>query len=141
MSSSTLVAVPPRVWIGCLACYNAGRLVGDWYDAEDAGEVIPEDLHGHPTSHEELWVFDLEGFPRETGEISPTAVVSWGELFEEGGGGAMGRRHPCLGGNRLSCRGCRRAALRLRLRGSLLRLVGLGAGLRRTPRRRAGHLG
>lgn len=59
--------------------------MGDWYDVEDAGEVIPEDLHGHPTSHEELWVFDLEGFPRGTGEISPTAVVSWGELFEEVG--------------------------------------------------------
>lgn len=59
--------------------------MGDWYDVEDAGEVIPEDLHGHPTSHEELWVFDLEGFPRGTGEIFPTAVVSWGELFEEVG--------------------------------------------------------
>ena len=29
----------PRAWIGCLACYNEGRLVGDWYDAINAAEV------------------------------------------------------------------------------------------------------
>ena len=29
----------PRVWIGCLACYNEGRLVGDWYDAITADEI------------------------------------------------------------------------------------------------------
>jgi hypothetical protein len=22
----------PRVWIGCLASYNAGRLIGEWVD-------------------------------------------------------------------------------------------------------------
>lgn len=25
----------PRVWIGCLASYNAGRLIGEWVDATD----------------------------------------------------------------------------------------------------------
>lgn len=71
MSVLTITTVNPRVWIGCLACYNAGSLVGKWYDAENAGEVTPGDLHGHPSSHEELWVFDLEGFPRAAGEMSP----------------------------------------------------------------------
>ncbi|PIN52684.1 antirestriction protein [Trueperella pyogenes] len=71
--------------MGCLACYNAGRLVGDWFDAEAADEVTPEDLHDHPTSHEELWVFDLEGFPRGAGEMSPSAAALWGELCEEVG--------------------------------------------------------
>lgn len=36
------------VWIGCLACYNSGRLVGEWCEAEDAGYVTPDDLHGAP---------------------------------------------------------------------------------------------
>ena len=26
----------PRVWTACLGCYNAGALVGDWFDAIDA---------------------------------------------------------------------------------------------------------
>ena len=59
--------------------------MGDWYDVEDAGEVIPEDLHGHPTSHEELWCFDRMGFPSGTGEMSPSAAAPWGELYEEVG--------------------------------------------------------
>lgn len=71
MSCSTITTIRPSVWIGCLACYNGGRLVGDWHDAEDAGEVTPEDLHGNPTARDEMWVFDLEGFPSSTGEMSP----------------------------------------------------------------------
>lgn len=85
MTCSPVVVVRPRVWIGCLACYNAGRLVGEWFDAEAADEVTPEGLHDHPTSHEELWVFDLEGFPRGAGEMSPSAAALWGELCEEVG--------------------------------------------------------
>lgn len=34
-----------RVWIGCLACYNNGRLVGKWYPATDAAEITTEKLH------------------------------------------------------------------------------------------------
>lgn len=29
----------PRVWIGCLASYNAGRLIGEWVDAVDVDEM------------------------------------------------------------------------------------------------------
>jgi glutamine synthetase len=29
----------PRVWIGCLASYNAGRLIGEWVDATDIDEM------------------------------------------------------------------------------------------------------
>lgn len=85
MSLSTTIPTAPRVWIGCLACYNASRLVGEWFDAEDAAEVAPEDLHGRPTSHEELWCFDHEGFPRGTGEMSPSTASAWGELYVEVG--------------------------------------------------------
>ncbi|QXE37142.1 antirestriction protein ArdA [Streptomyces sp. GMY02] len=62
----------PRAWIGCLACYNAGRLTGEWYDADTADLVTPADLHGGETEHEELWVMDHEGFLGAiSGECSP----------------------------------------------------------------------
>ena len=32
------ICVMPRVWIGCLACYNEGNLVGDWFDADVADD-------------------------------------------------------------------------------------------------------
>lgn len=70
MSLFTDLPVAPRVWIGCLACYNNGTLTGDWHRAGEAGDVTPDKLHGHETSHEELWVFDHEGLP-VTGELSP----------------------------------------------------------------------
>lgn len=75
----------PRVWIGCLHCYNNGRLVGDWWDALEAADVTPEDVHGKPVSesHDELWCFDIENIP--TGEIDPMTAAEWGERFEEVG--------------------------------------------------------
>lgn len=79
--SRTLVR--PAVWVGCLACYNAGSLVGRWLPAEDAGEVTPEDLHGGPTAYEELCCFDHEGFPAHTGEMSPLTAAAWGEFYSE----------------------------------------------------------
>ena len=75
--------VRPSVWIGCLACYNQGLLNGQWFQAEEAGEVTPEDLHGTPTDHEELWCFDHEGFPTGTSEMSPDTAQLWGEVFDE----------------------------------------------------------
>jgi antirestriction protein len=60
-----------RAWVGCLACYNNGSLRGDWYDAETAGDVAPEALHGGETDHEELWCMDFEGFPAGQEECSP----------------------------------------------------------------------
>lgn len=85
MSASTTITTAPCVWIGRLACHNASRLVGDWFDAEDVGDVTPDDLHGNPTHHEELWCFDLEGFPRGTGEMSPSTASRWGKRFDEVG--------------------------------------------------------
>lgn len=68
-----------RVWIGCLSCYNAGFLIGDWYPALEAGEVATKDLHAAHNivtdeagyvlgaeiygPHEELWVMDLDNAP------------------------------------------------------------------------------
>ena len=81
MTCSTVVAVRPRVWMGCLACYNEGHLVGEWVDAADAGGLTPDGLHGSPTTHDELWCFDLEGFPVGTGEMSSTTAVQWPALL------------------------------------------------------------
>ena len=81
----TQTTVRPSVWIGCLACYNTGVLNGRWFPAEDADEVTPEDLHLGLTAHDELWIFDHEGFPRGTGEMSPDTAALWGEVFDEVG--------------------------------------------------------
>ena len=43
MTAETLTASGARVWVGCLACYNAGALVGAWLDAADGPGYVPED--------------------------------------------------------------------------------------------------
>ena len=75
----------PTVWLGCLACYNAGRLVGAWDPATDAATVTPSQLHGRELPedvHEELWVFDHEHLPVD-GELDPLTAARWGELYDE----------------------------------------------------------
>ena len=77
----------PRAWIGCLACYNAGRLVGDWVDAATADEVTTYDVHGalsRADSHDELWCFDHENLPVR-GELDPLAAADWGRVYTEVG--------------------------------------------------------
>jgi antirestriction protein len=70
----------PSVWVGCLACYNGGKLVGDWFDPANCPTDIDEfaatgialPRAHHAGSHEELWVFDHQGFDGLlTGECSP----------------------------------------------------------------------
>lgn len=82
-----------RVWIGCLGCYNEGRLVGEWTPAEDAESVTVEYLHDTQLSasdriqghgHEELWVMDHEGFGGLlTGECSPAEAQRLAELVDD----------------------------------------------------------
>jgi antirestriction protein len=91
-----------RVWIGCLACYNAGRLVGQWYDASEAGEVTTSRVHGRDMTywvkshdgrgsilrrhemHEELWCFDIEA-PHESlaREMSPMEAAQIAEVLAD----------------------------------------------------------
>lgn len=88
--SRTIEANAPRVWIGCLECYNNGRLVGDWYPATEAGTVTTSQLHGRaipPEAHEELWCLDVEGLP-ESREMDPMEAQRWGEIYEEVGPGS-----------------------------------------------------
>lgn len=54
----------PAAWIGCLGCYNAGRLVGRWYTADE----IADDPDLIPTTcdrcgSDEFDTFDTENLP------------------------------------------------------------------------------
>lgn len=81
----------PKAWIGCLGCYNEGRLVGDWVDGQEAGAVTVEKLHSASTypydevsPHEELWVMDHEGYGQFlTGECSPMDAQRIADLMAE----------------------------------------------------------
>jgi hypothetical protein len=46
---STTTTTEPAVWIGCLACYNAGRLVGAWFPADGAGDITTQQVHAPDT--------------------------------------------------------------------------------------------
>ena len=73
----------PKVWVGCLHCYNSGDLVGDWFDACEAADVTLDVLHlEHPLTDgcEELWVFDVDGLPVSE-EMDPLTAAKWGNLL------------------------------------------------------------
>lgn len=80
MTTTPTTDTTPRAWIGCLHCYNSGRLVGEWFDAEDADEVTLADVHGGAgrvrPGCEELWVLDHENLPVR-GEMSPHDAAEW----------------------------------------------------------------
>ena len=75
-----------RVWVGCLACYNEGRLIGEWFDADSCPQdedEFNEAVPGHKkirqlNPHEELWVFDHENSPKD-GEYSPMDAQQYAE--------------------------------------------------------------
>jgi hypothetical protein len=68
-----------RVWVGCLACYNDGRLHGEWMEPADGAEWACE-----RAGHEETWVFDHEGFAGTlTGECSPMAAAELAEVLAD----------------------------------------------------------
>ena len=74
----------PRAWVGCLGCYNAGKLVGQWVDGIDAGDLTPEDLHDGPTECEEMWVMDHENYAGTIkGECSPSHAAEVAAVLDE----------------------------------------------------------
>lgn len=84
-TTSLTTDTEPRAWIGCLACDNEGRLVGDWFDAGIADEITTCDVHGAHTradSHDELWVFDHENLPLH-GEMDPLTAAAWGRCLAQ----------------------------------------------------------
>ncbi len=84
--TSSATDATPRAWIGCLACYNSGYLVGHWFDAATANEVTLADVHEGSgldcAECEELWVFDHENLPVR-GELDPLAAAAWGRCLAE----------------------------------------------------------
>lgn len=82
MTIATTTDTTPHVWVGCLACCNDGRLVGDWHDASEADDVTTTDVHGRASSHDELWCFDTENIPVRR-EMSPNEAAEWGRVFDE----------------------------------------------------------
>lgn len=78
---TTTATTTPAVWVGCLACYNNGRLTGDWVNAEDAATHTPCTRVDYGSPHEEWWVMDHEGFDGLlTGECSPMDAAELAEL-------------------------------------------------------------
>lgn len=70
----------PAVWVGCLACYNDGNLVGDWVGAFEAGDFIPCNQPGH----EERQAMDHEGFLGALdGETSPEEAQDLAERMRD----------------------------------------------------------
>lgn len=67
---TTGTTTAPRVYVACLACYNAGRLAGKWHDATaDLADNVAEWIEEHNTAdrdgygdHEEFAIHDHEGF-------------------------------------------------------------------------------
>jgi len=94
----TTTATERRIYVACLACYNAGRMVGRWIDAEqDAGAIEAEraammdPVTGEHDPcclpHEETAIHDFEGFEGiRLGESESLAdVAKLAELLEEHG--------------------------------------------------------
>lgn len=87
--------VEPRAWVGCLACYNGGELVGAWVEGIEAADSIPGEDGGPEITalrsvwdvhfgegHEEWWVFDHEGYGSLIpGECSPAEAQAKAELL------------------------------------------------------------
>ena len=85
----------PQVWLGCLACYNAGRLMGDWMTPEQAATMTTDELHHRPADrdylerdrregygeHEELVVMDSEYVPL-TGEFGQGACQAIADAYD-----------------------------------------------------------
>lgn len=81
--TTTTTDTAPHAWVGCLACYNDGRLVGDWVDAREAADYVPCTRTDFGAPHEEWWVFDFEGFDEFlTGECSPDHAQKLAELID-----------------------------------------------------------
>jgi antirestriction protein len=74
----------PRIYVACLASYNAGRLHGEWIDLEpgieatDIHDRIQDMLQSSPEPRAEEWaIHDFEGFNAPNGQIQ---IGEWADL-------------------------------------------------------------
>jgi antirestriction protein len=86
----------PSAWVGCLGCYNNGRLVGKWLEGEAIGDTVAAGLATLETVGDytaprcrrcfadEFWVFDHEGMlGLIQGECSPSEAAEAAATVEE----------------------------------------------------------
>ena len=79
---SESVGPEPRIYVACLASYNAGRLHGRWLDATQEADELREEiklmLEDSPVPRAEEWaIHDHEGFsPLKLGEHADLETVS-----------------------------------------------------------------
>lgn len=78
---NTMTTDSPRAWVGCLACYNDGRLVGDWLDADGLEDSDTLEAICPRPDHEELWVMDHENLIG--GEMSPAEAARQARALED----------------------------------------------------------
>lgn len=94
-----MTTLTPRIYVACLACYNAGHLVGEWWDMDDlTGDGYDEwqKEHQDATGHEDYLVHDCEGFGYSIGEVSVPHAIELGEFIEEhDAAGAVALSHFC----------------------------------------------
>lgn len=68
-----------KVWVGCMACYNAGRLNGEWLPAAEATSWNCAD-----PQHDECWVFDTDSDSKLiSGEMAPAEAQQLAEAVAE----------------------------------------------------------
>ena len=97
---ATVTETTPRAWVGCLGCYNDGRLNGSWVEGVNAGDIslAVKVKVGNPAIYgegclvcvtcgsDEFNVFDHEGYEGLIrGECSPVEAQEKAELIESAG--------------------------------------------------------
>jgi antirestriction protein len=87
MSTTT---IRPRIYVACLASYNAGRLYGKWIDAGQDADGIQADvdamLAASPDPYAEEWaIHDSEGLGRIGEWESFDRVAAIGQAIAEAG--------------------------------------------------------
>ena len=93
---TTQTGTGSRAWVGSLAAYNAGRLIGAWIDldgkdAEDVAEEAREAMRpmiagfmGEAQAFDEIWIFDHEGLGGlVSGECNVVEAVRAAEVLAE----------------------------------------------------------
>ena len=80
----------PKLYVACLASYNAGTLYGVWIDTADCDDLddlenaVQAMLSDSPERGEEWAIHDYEGFPMKLGEHESLADVwRWVELLRD----------------------------------------------------------
>jgi len=89
MTLSTKIEEIPAAWVGCLGCYNSGRLVGKWIPGSECDDLESAGLTDSAgkclkCGADEFWVMDHENFRGIiNGECSPSEAYDAAQKLEE----------------------------------------------------------